>query len=474
MLPQRIKSAASACVLKALCKKANSRKQMRAFLVKLAADKLTRGYKFAPRGSTLKKISPVPGARGREGYLNPSMAKAAVSPTAPPKLPAAPAAPKAPAMPAAPKAPAALKPPAAAKPTNTFSQSGMNAALGDNLDTAHDLANMQNSPGIDFYSDQNPTYSAMRGPDQARLAPKPKMRPGMSNEINYGTGPSGNPVTADIVPGGIMPVGRPAGPTQFDKDQVKKYRDFRTAGRSTVNFGGGQAAPDSPPLTQLLAGMTPSQRLAYKKQNVFSSPEAYANRNQIASQELARRAANSAPIAPELAPVPIPEPVEAPPVSTPLTEAPVPESVPVPPLSSVMPSPATATPDISKANPLDLGKADVPSLNQFNPQAMAGSVGRAAGQQLGQTLDPNFLFNLFSNLRSAMPQGIGNLFTNTGTPFGSRAASPSSYMQTVNDAVNDNSWREYDWTRGKDEARNMERFEQLLRDSGLLPNNFQL
>ena len=427
MLPQIIKSAVSSCVVKALCKKANSRKQIRAFLVKLAADKLQNAYKFAPRGSTTQHMSPVPGAKGREQLLRPSMTKVSFSAASSPKLPGAPAAPKAPAAlkaPAAPKAPTALKAP------GYPGSSGMNAAMGGNMDTTYDLANMQNSPGSNFYSDQNPTYAAMRSPDPARLAPKPQMRPGMSNQINYGTGPSGNPVVADIIPGGTMPVGRPMGRTEAertaDRETYSNFNARTSAARAAA--AAGQAAPGSPALTQLLAGMTPSQRLAYKKQNVFNSPEAYANRNQIASQELDRQVAKYAP---ELAPVPIPE-TQPQPTSTPVDFTSSPESISAPkpsiPTANAVQAiaqqlafpPSAPTPNYANMSPsqqLNAAQSTAPAKSplqadqpaSMSPNAVIANLLPQLGQGAGRQVATPNLYDLFAKMRGGLGGGIQNL-----------------------------------------------------------------
>ncbi len=361
MLPQIIKSAVSSCVVKALCKKANSRKQIRAFLVKLAADKLQNAYKFAPRGSTTQHMSPVPGAKGREQLLRPSMTKVSFSAASSPKLPGAPA---------APKAPAALKAPSSVS------------------DTAYDLKNVAKSPGTNLFNTQNPNYAAMRSPDPARLAPKPQMRPGMSNQINYGTGPSGNPVIADIVPGGTMPVGRPVGPTaaerEYDAAAKAKFQAFRDRGNPTVSLG-----PRT--LKQRQAAMNKSPTPA---------------------------------VATELAPVPIPEPAQTPPVSTPLPEAQAPESllmpsaVPqrpaqlmdsqtVPDVSTAMQSPYSQMLDQSQSvAPKSVSNMIPPNLSGLDPRALFGLLGRQAGQQ---TAKPSNLYDLFAKMRGGLGGGIQNL-----------------------------------------------------------------
>lgn len=441
MIPQRLKSAASQCVLNTLCKKANSRKQMRAFLVKLAADRLQEAYKVSPSQSLLKKVNSVPGAKDRLGLVRSSLAKKAVapipSPTAGPNLNAAPPAIKPPGplgQAATPNVPNLAKPaPGMGSKANPYASSAAMPkapnpvtpapSAGLSPDTQYHLQNPRQSAGTSFYDLENPVRQEMSAPDPNRLMPKPKMAPGMSNEINYGTGPSGNPVVADIVPGGTMPVARERVPTAAeqasDAAYKEKFRAFRARGNPTVNLG---------------------PRTLKQRQAAYAA---------------AQNAPQATP-APELAPVPIHEPLPEPPVATPVQEDIAPRSVEVPPLSSVIPeikpSPASAAPATDTArpqakipspystNPLGLNRADVPTANfsQLNPQVLANS----AGRQLGQAVNPNFLFNLFSNMGLAIPQGISNLFTNSGTPLGSRAASPSSYMQMVNDAVNDNSWQD--------------------------------
>lgn len=552
MIPQRLKSAASQCVLNTLCKKANSRKQMRAFLVKLAADRLQEAYKVSPSQSLLKKVNPVPGAKDRLELVRSSLAKKAVapipSPTAGPKLNTAPSAIKPPGpsgQPSMPKVPSLANPAPGIKPqANPYASSasmpkvpnpvtpapsaGLNLA-NINLDTAYDLQNMNRSPATNYFDPENPVRQAMSAPDPSRLTPKPKMAPGMSNEINYGTGPSGNPVVADIVPGGTMPVARERGRTAAERDADKaKFDDFKRrnpAYNAQIELAKRQQqGQDIPPLTKLLGTMLPSERRKYTKW-LQEDPTRWQTRNEIAQQQLDNTEAmkesmrsqgnfpsypgfgppppKPAPApAPELTPFPINEPEPESLSTTPLPQFSPPESVEVPPLSSVIPglnpsptsaqptpapapqatpaptpAPATARPQAKipspyPTNPLGLNRADVPTANfsQLNPQVLANS----AGRQLGQAVNPNFLFNLFSNMGLAIPQGISNLFTNSGTPLGSRAALPSSYMQMVNDAVNDNSWQNYDYTRGKNPAKDNAAFEQVLQNAGISPDNFQL
>jgi len=261
----------------------------------------------------------------------------------------------------------------------------------------------------------------MRGPDPARLAPKPQRRPGMSNQINYGTGPSGNQVTADIVPGGTMPVARPVGattatnrPSDADhKTRQKLFNENTRAAREAA--AAGQAAPGSPSLTQLLARMTPSQRRAYSRQ-LYDSPGQYANRNQIAAQELARQDAANAPPAPEAAAIPIPEvePEPATPFATPIETAPEPQSLPIPERSISAESASNWRPP-PKPNPLGLDATAAPNLN-VDPRAAVASAGRTAGQRLQPTVNPNYLFDLFSRIREVMP-GFGNQVESKDAPF---------------------------------------------------------
>jgi len=381
MLQSRIKSAASKCILKALCKKANSRKKMRAFITKLAADRLQEAYRFAPRGSTTQRMSPVPGAPGRESILRPSLAKQAFAGAkGSTGMSVAPPAPKAPAMPSAPKLTAGTK----------------------------------------FFNPQNSNYAAMRGPDLARLAPKPQRQPGMSNQINYGTGPSGNQVTADIVPGGTMPVARPVGVTATKRPSDADYKSRQQAFNENTHAAreaaaAGQAAPGSPPLTQLLARMTPSQRRAYSRQ-LYDSPERYANRNQIAAQELARQDAANAPSAPEAAAIPIPEvePEPVTPFATPIETAPEPQSLPIPSQSISQESTGNWRPP-PKPNPLGLDATSMPNLNA-DPRDAVALAGNAAGQRLQQVVNPNYLFDLFSKIRAILPS-FGNRVEDKDAPF---------------------------------------------------------
>lgn len=102
-----------------------------------------------------------------------------------------------------------------AQPVST-ERAGFDAAMGSNLDTAYDLANMDRSPGTNFFNPENPAYAAMRAPAPQQSTGNVgqfKGRYGLGG-VDYGINPAtGNRVTASIRPGGGLefdePVGKP-------------------------------------------------------------------------------------------------------------------------------------------------------------------------------------------------------------------------------------------------------------------------
>ena len=104
---------------------------------------------------------------------------------------------------------------AVAQPVTT-GRAGFDAAMGSNLDTAYDLANMDRSPGTNFFNPENPAYAAMRAPAPQQSTGNVgqfKGRYGLGG-VDYGINPAtGNRVTASIRPGGGLefdePVGKP-------------------------------------------------------------------------------------------------------------------------------------------------------------------------------------------------------------------------------------------------------------------------
>lgn len=108
--------------------------------------------------------------------------------------------------------------PAAAKPPVATSgrDAAFNAALGSNLDTAYDLANMDRSPGTNYFNPENPEYARMRGADPNIMNPpknvgKFKGRYGLGG-MDYGINPAtGNRVTASVRPGGGLEYDEPTG-----------------------------------------------------------------------------------------------------------------------------------------------------------------------------------------------------------------------------------------------------------------------
>jgi hypothetical protein len=138
-----------------------------------------------------------------------------------------------------------------------------------------------------MFDPNNPEYAAMRAADQSVVNPQRQAlgEPGGSRglgQINYGQGPSGQNVYADIVPGGTMPVTRPRAATPeeqaYDEKQSQKYKEWRAK-------QGAAPKAETPSLTTLLSKMTPSQRRDYTKW-LQADPNRYANRNAIASQQL--------------------------------------------------------------------------------------------------------------------------------------------------------------------------------------------
>jgi hypothetical protein len=138
-----------------------------------------------------------------------------------------------------------------------------------------------------MFDPNNPEYAEMRAADQSVVNPQRQTlgEPGGSRglgQINYGQGPSGQNVYADIVPGGTMPVARPRAATPeeqaYDEKQSQKYKEWRARQGATPKA-------ETPSLTTLLSKMTPSQRRDYTKW-LQADPNRYANRNAIAAQQL--------------------------------------------------------------------------------------------------------------------------------------------------------------------------------------------
>jgi hypothetical protein len=102
-----------------------------------------------------------------------------------------------------------------AQPVST-GRAGFDAAMGSNMDTAYDLANMDRSPGTNIFNPENPVYAAMRAPAPQQNTGNVgqfKGRYGLGG-VDYGINPAtGNRVTASIRPGGGLefdePVGKP-------------------------------------------------------------------------------------------------------------------------------------------------------------------------------------------------------------------------------------------------------------------------
>jgi hypothetical protein len=154
-------------------------------------------------------------------------------------------------------------------------------------DTQYSLQNPQMSAGQAYFDPNNPVYAEMRAADQNIVNPQRQTfgEPGGSRglgQINYGQGPSGQNVYADIVPGGTMPVARPRAATPeeqaYDEQQSQKYKEWRAK-------QGAAPKAETPSLTTLLSRMTPSQRRNYTKW-LQKDPNRYANRNAIAAQQL--------------------------------------------------------------------------------------------------------------------------------------------------------------------------------------------
>jgi hypothetical protein len=158
---------------------------------------------------------------------------------------------------------------------------------GGNRDTQYSLQNPQMSAGQAYFDPNNPVYAEMRTADQSVVNPQRQTlgEPGGSRglgQLNYGQGPSGQNVYADIVPGGTMPVARPRAATPeeqaYDEQQSQKYKEWRAK-------QGAAPKAETPSLTTLLSRMTPSQRRNYTKW-LQKDPNRYANRNAIAAQQL--------------------------------------------------------------------------------------------------------------------------------------------------------------------------------------------
>lgn len=205
MLPRKLQTAIGTCAFKAFVKKASSRKQLRALLIKRAVDRLSEAYKLAPSQTKLQKVTrtaPVPGSPGRESALRPSMAKAAL---------------------------------------NSTPSTGNTAPK---LNSAPKLAPPSKlSAGTQFFNPSSPVNMAMRAPAPKPIAPRPK--PGQSNTINYGVGPSGRPVSASIVNQGVMPVPNAPAPTAAERasdivaaDKQRAFNDrMRRAGNTSMIAG---------------------------------------------------------------------------------------------------------------------------------------------------------------------------------------------------------------------------------------------
>lgn len=154
--------------------------------------------------------------------------------------------------------------------------------------------------GLAIMDPNNPVRQEMSAADQSIVNPQKQTlgEPGGARglgRINYGQGPSGQNVYADIVPGGIMPVPAARGATPeeqaYDKAAKEKYQDWRNrTGRGSVIASPDQAPAADNALTKLLATMTPSQRRDYSKW-LMEEPNRYAMRNEIAQQQLNQNAA---------------------------------------------------------------------------------------------------------------------------------------------------------------------------------------
>ena len=109
-------------------------------------------------------------------------------------------------------------PTAASKPPVATSgrDAAFNAATSSNLDTAYDLANMDRSPGTNYFNPENPEYARMRGADPNIMNPpknvgKFKGRYGLGG-MDYGINPAtGNRVTMSVRPGGGLEYDEPTG-----------------------------------------------------------------------------------------------------------------------------------------------------------------------------------------------------------------------------------------------------------------------
>jgi hypothetical protein len=141
-----------------------------------------------------------------------------------------------------------------AQPVST-GKAGFDAAMGNNLDTAYDLANMDRSPGTNFFNPENPAYAAMRAPAPQQNTGNVgqfKGRYGLGG-VDYGINPAtGNRVTASIRPGGGLefdePVGKP-GTAMGDR-------------KGSVSWVGGKKKPTA--TAEVSPGVsTPSQMEAY-------------------------------------------------------------------------------------------------------------------------------------------------------------------------------------------------------------------
>ena len=141
---------------------------------------------------------------------------------------------------------------AVAQPVTT-GRAGFDAAMGSNLDTAYDLANMDRSPGTNFFNPENPAYAAMRAPAPQQSTGNVgqfKGRYGLGG-VDYGINPAtGNRVTASIRSGGGL---------EFD-EPVGKPGTAMGGRKGSVTIMGGKKKPAA----EVSPGVsTPEQQAAY-------------------------------------------------------------------------------------------------------------------------------------------------------------------------------------------------------------------
>jgi hypothetical protein len=139
-----------------------------------------------------------------------------------------------------------------AQPVST-GRAGFDAAMGSNLDTAYDLANMDRSPGTNFFNLENPAYAAMRAPAPQQNTGNVgqfKGRYGLGG-VDYGINPAtGNRVTASIRPGGGL---------EFD-EPIGKPGTAMGGRKGSVTIMGGKKKP----VAEVSPGVsTPQQMAAY-------------------------------------------------------------------------------------------------------------------------------------------------------------------------------------------------------------------